>query len=57
MTDQINFKSPFIPKKLAADNDLQDKAQESMELRNILFSKHKDIKKSKISKLERLEFI
>ena len=57
MTDQIDFKSHFIPKKLAADNDLQDKVQESMELRNILFSKHKDIKKSKISKLERLEFI
>ena len=57
MTDQINFKSPLNPKKLAMDSDLQDKAQESMELRNILFSKHKDIKKSKISKLERLEFI
>ena len=53
MTDRINLNNNLRNQQRTTSNHLQDKAQENMELRNVLFSKNKDIKKSKISKLER----
>ena len=53
MTDRINLNNHLGNQQRTASNHLQDKALENMELRNVLFSKNKDIKKNKISKLER----